>query len=263
MKMKTISRLFLITVLSLIIGMGAMAQEEENSSEEKQKKTLEIDYSVALNFSYNSAQVKIGNNDLENTLVYSYLALEVDLDLMDYLTVGVLAGYNMNHLDDPVDFINLPLSLRLGDENFKSMVLGVRARSEFFSWKDFSFVATGEFLVFKRFEKELPINLPIASGIATVKNSFTQTAVELLVKYEGLETLTIFAGPQLNLINGEVEASHSIEELSGQETLEFKQKQSLGVTAGVHFELGNHFEVDVKAYLLSKTSLSLELFYIF
>lgn len=270
MNMKTMSTCLLLTVLLLFAGVGLTAssqEEQEGTGEDNVTQTARvtrtIDYVVGLNFCYNRADIEFGDNGPESTLLYTYLALEIDLDVMDYLTVGVVAGYNSNKFDGPVDFINLPLSLRYGDEAFKSMVFGLRARSEFFSWNDFSVEARGEFLLFKKFENTMPIQLPSVEGTAAIKNSFTQTSVDLLFKYDGLSTMTLFAGPQLNLISGELEASETIESLEGSETVDFKQKSAIGLAAGVHFDLGNHFEVDIKAGLFSRTSLSATIFYVF
>jgi hypothetical protein len=226
-------------------------------------KSLRIDYSVGLNFNHSRVSVLVGDNNLVNTLNYSYLALELDVGISDYLILGVVAGFNSNHLKDPVDFYNLPLSLRVNEEKFNSMVLGLRAKSEFLSWKDFSFAAGGEFLYFKKYEKNLPIQLPVVSGEAIIKNSFTQIGIELWAQYDGFSYFTIFAGPQLNFLDGKLEATETIEELEGEEELSYKQENDIGIVAGARFEVGSHFDVNLKVNLISKTSLSVEVFYIF
>jgi hypothetical protein len=225
-------------------------------------KSHEINYTAGLNFTYNRALVSM-DDEIENMLIYSYLALEVDVELSDYIKLGVLAGYAKNQFDDPVDFLTLPLSLRVSDQSYNSMIFGARIKSDFFSWRDFSFSANGEILFCKLFEKEDTIDLPIVSGTSSVKQSFSQMSLELLAQYDGFSNFTIFAGPQLYLLKGKITASESIEELQGEEEFEYKQKNSLGFTGGINLELGSHFDIDIKLSLFSRTSLSIEIFYIF
>jgi hypothetical protein len=250
--------LLLFTMFSL-----ALFPADQEQTQPTKTTTLQIDYTTGLNFSYNRTPVLMGDDDIENTLIHSYLALEVDVGVSDYFTAGIVAGYATSHFADPVNFYNLPLSLGVSGQSYKSMIFGARARSDFLSWKDFSLRANGEILFFKLFEKESPIQLPIVTGTAAVKQSFSQLTLELLVQYDGFSTFTVFAGPQLYRLKGKLTASESIEELEGEEEFAYKQKETMGLTAGVNFELGSHFDLNVKVSLFSKTSLSVEAFYIF
>jgi len=250
--------LLLFTVFTL-----ALFPSDQEQTQPTKTTALQIDYTAGLNFSYNRTPVLMGDDDIENTFIHSYLALEVDVGISDYFTAGIVAGYANSHFADPVNFYNLPLSLGVSGQSYKSMVFGARARSDFLSWKDFSLRANGEILFFKLFKKESPIQLPIVTGTSVVKQSFSQLTLELLVQYDGFSTFTVFAGPHLCRLKGKITASESIEELEGEEEFAYKQKKSMGLTAGVNFELGSHFDLDVKVSLFSKTSLSVEAFYIF
>lgn len=253
-------KLFLLLFAFFSLGLFPAGQEV---SQPTKVKSYGIDYTAGLNFSYNRTPVLLGDDKIENTLIDSYLALEVDIGLSDYFVVGVVAGYAANHFSEPVDFFNLPLSLRVSDQSYNSMVFGARLKSDFLSWRDFSFSANGEILFFKLFKKEIPIDLPIVSGTADVEQSFSRLTLELLVQYDGFSAFTIFAGPQLNRLSGKITASENIEELQGEEEFEFKQKKTMGFVGGVNLELGTHFDLNVKVSLFSKTSLSVEVFYIF
>jgi hypothetical protein len=248
----------LFLVLFTVFTLALFPADQEQTTQ-----PLKIDYTAGLNFSYNRTPVLMGDDDIENTLIHSYLALEVDVGVSDYFTAGLVAGYATSQLDDPVNFNNLPLSLSVSGQSYKSMIFGARARSDFLSWHYFSLRANGEILFFKPFEKESTIQLPIVTGISTVKQSFSQLTLELLVQYDGFSTFTVFAGPQLYYLKGKITASESIEELEGEEEFEYKQKKTFGFTGGVNFELGSHFDLNVKVTLFSKTSLSIEAFYIF
>jgi len=254
-------KIFSVIILFAFSLMLFPAQDEEFIP--KPSKALQIDYTVGLNFSFNKVAVLVGNNNLSNSLNFSYLALELDVGISDYLTLGAVAGYNSNYMKDPVDFNNLPLSLQLQDETFNSMVLGVRAKSEFLSWKDFSFAANAEYLYFKRLKKEFPIELPIVTGEAIVKNSFTQLSVELWAQYEGFSNFTLFAGPQLNLLKGKFNVSEEISDLNAEEELSYKQENKLGVAAGVLLEVSSHIDVNLKINLISKNSFSIGAIYVF
>jgi hypothetical protein len=256
MKIKLVLLLFTVFTLALFPADQDQTQPTKTTS-------LDIDYTAGLNFSYNRTPILMGDDDIENTLIHSYLALEVDVGVSDYFTAGIVAGYATTQFDDPVNFYNLPLSLSVSSQSYNSMIFGGRVKSDFFSWHYFSFRANGEILFFKPFEKESPIQLPIVSGTSTVKQSFSQMTVELLVQYDGFSTFTVFAGPHLYWLKGKITASEIIEELEGEEEFEYKQKKTVGLTAGVNFELGSHFDLNVKVSLFSKTSLSVEAYYIF
>jgi len=230
---------------------------------EKEKKTPQIEYNPGLVFYYNRVPIQMGENKIQNNLEYYMAALEIDVDIMDYLTVGAIAGYNQNRTSSAVNFTQLPLSLRLNDESFNSIVLGLKAKSEFFSWEDFTFTAQGNFNYFKLFKKEFPIELPIETGSAVFKNSFHTFNIELLIQYDGLNNFTLYAGPQINVLKGKFHVLEEIDTLKGEETLSYKQRHTFGALGGARFELGSHFDVNVMVNLISKSSLGVEIFYVF
>lgn len=253
MKIKTVFILLMLTVFVTVNKAELWAED---------KKSMDVDFSAGLSLSYNRVPIALDDYDISNTLVYSYAALEIGVNLTDYLDAAVVVGLNRNGFSEPVDFINLPLSLRLEDERFKSMVFGLRAKSEFFSFKDFSFAANAEYLYFKQFKKEFPIELDIVTGYSSIKNSFNQMALELWVQYDGLSEATPFIGPQLNVVSGKLVANLELEGLTGEQELTFKQKRSFGMVCGARFEVGD-FDVNVKLSLASKTSLTVDVYYIF
>jgi len=251
---------FLIVVFTLIFIFSAALPAQETP---KQTETPDVDYRAGLVLGYNRADVKLGDAELESTLEYTYLGIQIDVDLMDFLTVGVIVGYNSNSFKDPVDFNMLPLSLRVDGERFNSMMFGARARAEVYSWKDFSLTAEGELSFYKRFKTEFPIQLSIASGNAVIRNTFTQISLDLLVQYDGFTNFTVYGGPQLNLISGNIIAEETIDAVNGEEKLSYSQKNLLGLTAGIFYELGDHFDVYAKISMLSKMSLTVSFMYVF
>lgn len=266
--MRINKNLIMLLVLTILFSCALFSQQKGETQEPKQEKkeeekAVDVDFSVGLNLAYTRAPVKLDDSDAANSLEYTYLALQIDADLFDFLTLGVVAGYNSNSLRDIVDFSQLPLSLRGDGTRFNSMMFGIRARADLYSWEDFSFAPECEILLFKKFKKELDIQLPIASGTAALKNSFTQIALDLLVRYDGFSNFTIFAGPQMNLISGTISASETIEGLEGEQSLGYSQKKTFGFTAGIYYELGGHLDIGAKLSLLAKTSLSVTLYYIF
>ncbi len=246
-----------------VIAVSALLFPAE--AREEGKKSLDIDLITGLNLAYNNSKVVIGDNEVENTLVYSYAALELEADVADFLTVGVLAGLNVNSLKEPVDALLLPLSLTLPKENNNSMVFGVKAQTELSVSRDFSFLGRAEYLAFKLHESVFAITLPIASGSALVKNSFSRVTIDAALQYDGFAGFTVFAGGQFNIIDGEYKVEESIENdtITGQETLSYKQKSNIGFVGGALFEVGDHFTVEGKFSLVANTSFSLRIFYIF
>jgi len=256
-------KFFLILLIAFTITLFPNPQEQNKKIQKIQPISYGMDYTVGLNFCYNRIPILIGDNDQENTLLHSYLALEVEVGVLNFLRLSAIAGFDSNRFDTPVDFFNLPLSLRIDDQSYNSMVFGIRAKSDLFSWREFSFKANAEFMFFKLFKKENTLTLPITTGASTVKQSFSQVAVELLAQYDGLSSISIFAGPQLNLLKGNITAQETIMELTGEEKLSYRQKNSLGLTGGTQISLSNHFDLILKLSLFSKNSLSAEVIYLF
>lgn len=262
--MKKSIRIYFLILFTFITGAATLFPfDSTESTGTDEKKTIDIDFNVGLNVSFNSAQMKIGPKNTPNSLIYSYLALELDADISDFLTLGLLAGYTDNHFKNPVDFERLPLSLGFDREKHNSVVVGMTAASELSLFGDFSLAPRGEFIYFIPSKRESIITLPIVTGEAVSRCSFYQAAIELLGQYDGFSTVTVFFGPQLYFAGGDYKASETIKDITGAETLKFKQKNIFGVVGGINFDLGEHFNVDLKATLLSKTSIAARVFYVF
>ena len=230
---------------------------------EEEVKYYEIDFSAGLTFSYNTAKVELAPDDMEKTLFYPFLTVEVDVDIYNYVTVGVLAGYSQNTFRGPIDFNELPLSLRLNEKRRNSMVFGLNLKSEFTSFGYFSLCGKAEFLYFKLFKNETPIELPIVTGNAVIGNTFHQLTVDLFLRYDGLTGVSLFLGPQLNLLKGKVSANEVIEDIEAEQVINFRQKKFIGLVTGVNIEIGSQVELILSAGLFTKTSFSAGIFYLF
>ncbi|MCU0289804.1 MAG: hypothetical protein MUF15_25850 [Acidobacteria bacterium] len=260
-KMKTIYFIFLFAFIAGTMNLFSLSGQPSNDDEESN--ILNLDFYAGLNASFNTTQIKIGPEKLTNSLVYSYLALEVNADVTDFLNLGLVAGFSSNHFKNPVNFETLPLSLSFDKKNYNSLILGLNAASEFSMFGDFSLLTRGEFLYFTPFKKESEISLPVVNGKATSQCSFYQADIELLCQYDGFSTLTVFFGPQLFLANGKYKASETIADIKGDASLNFKQKNFFGIVGGINFDLGENFNVNLSANLISKTAVSARVLYVF
>ncbi len=257
---------FIALFLSLFVtGFVALTAQQETPTIRQSggSSGLSVQFNLGAHFTYSQAEVTVGDGELENTLAYAYAGLLADVDIFDYLTVGLFVGYYSSHLKDPLDFVQLPLSLRFDQEKSSSMVFGLHAHSELQVYGDFSFHPRAQFLFFKSHSQDFEVTLPIASGTGTLKHSLAQLTVDLLGQYDGFQNMTLYLGPQLNLLSGKYTAAEAISTLQGEEDLDYKQKNLIGVVAGANFDLGNHFIVDVRAVMLSKMSISASIFYVF
>jgi hypothetical protein len=248
-----IYRTFLVALLLICLPLGAAAPQENYSS---------VNLNAGLYLSYNRITILVGSDELENSLTYPFLAMALEVELADFLTVGLIAGYNQNNFNEPVDFLNLPLSLRLKKKVNHSMIFGCNLQSEPVFWGDFSLKLQGEFLFFKLFKQQWDVELPIVEGSAEIANGFIQLSMNLLLVYNGMDSLTLYFGPQFNMISGTVEATESIGALQGEQSLEFKQKNPFGLSAGAVLAIGSHWDLALNISLLARTAMSIELFYI-
>jgi len=232
-------------------------------AEPEEIKSSDIDFTAALRFAFNRAKVEWSGGGGENELVYPYLALEVDADILNFLTLGVVAGYNRNSFSGAVDFYRLPLSLRINEARNTSMVLGLNLQTEIVSFSDFVLKGKGEFLYFKLFKNEKTIALPVIEGQATIKNTFWELTVNLMLEYQGLTGANLFFGPRFNLIQGTLTVGEKIVEIEAEEEMKFKQKRWVDLVTGISIDIGTSLELKLAASFLSKTCLSAALCYAF
>ena len=246
----------LIFITAVLIGISSVLPAQKAS-------TSSVDFNVGLNLSLNSAKVEMGDDKIENSLVYSFAALELDIDVLDNLTLGIFAGLNSNYFSDPVDFFHFPIGLRFNEEKSNSMILGINAKTELMLPGDFSLQARGEFIYFKLHKNTFEFDVPGVNGEYSAKNEFFQTTIELLVQYDGLSNFTLYAGPQLFILNGKYSAAETTDTVDISDSYKYNQKRTIGITGGINFDLADHFTVDARVNIISKTSLSAGIFYVF
>lgn len=256
--------LLLVLTVGIVTAPALLARSTANTAGKTGKTgTDSVDFNVGLVVSLNNTDVEMGDDNIKNTLVYHFLGMKLDVDIMGNLTLGILAGLNSNYLADPVDFFQFPEPLRFNEEKSSSMVLGLNARSELLLPGDFSLQGRAGFLYFKLHKNTFAFEPADVTGEYAMKNSFVEAFAEMRVQYDGFSGITIFAGPQLNLLSGKFSASETVDTLDVSASYTYNQKQMVGLVGGVNFDLGDHLVIDAKLTLISKTALSAGIFYVF
>jgi len=222
-----------------------------------------IDFNFALVLKAGHSDIKFTDSDITNSLSFLAMALRVDIDLSDYVTFGIIAGYQQNGFADSIDITALPLSLNLPDRNSESMILGFLIESEPFSINDYSLYVNFSFDYYKFLKNKWDINLAIAKGTAESSNSFYTANLSFLFKYNGFSTFTPFMGPTLNFISGKLSVSEEIMELSQTQIFKYRQEGFIGLSTGVELEIGDNWDIKLKLNFLSKTSFCITTFYRF
>jgi hypothetical protein len=247
----------LILVLILSFAFSAF------SAAESTPRPISISVDPGLEFSFNSISGLVGAEKTANTFSILASRLALKMDILEYLSLEVLAGYHFAHARNPLDFTSLPLSLRWDREKFGGLLFGAAVSSEPFTLDDFSLKARGEFTLALEKEKTWEIELPTVSGQAKGDNAFTLLTLDVTVQYDGFTGVTIFAGPRFNLLHGKFTASESIIDLQDQQEFSYRQKNLIGALAGAVIEIGGNWELNIKVSLFARTELSLAVFYIF
>jgi len=224
-----------------------------------------VDYTVGAKLSFTRIPVWLNpQTDTEtktsNTLSLSYLDIYGDVALSEYITLGLSVGYASHSMRKTVEFNTLPLSVQLQGKTFAGVLLGVHARSNFFSWDNFTFQSNAQVLTFMESTQNLPVTLDLAKGNAEIKHSITESSIDLLVQYEGLSSCNIYAGPQLAWVSGDYKVNETIETLQGSQELSYKQKKLFGIIAGAHMEVGN-FDIKAELSLFSRTGVGVRVYY--
>ena len=233
------------------------------SAAESTPRPLTITFNPGLEFSYDSISIQSGEQKTANTLNFIASRLALKVDISDYLALEVLAGYHSAFAKDPLDFTSLPLSLRWDREKFQGLLLGMALSSEPLNFNDFSLKVRGEFTFTLEKGRTWDIKLPQVSGLATGKNSFNLLTLDVTLQYQGFTGVTVFLGPRLNLLHGKFIAAENIVDLQGQQEITYSQKNLIGPLAGMAIEIGDNWELNIKASFLARTELSLAVFYVF
>jgi hypothetical protein len=222
-----------------------------------------VDFSGGFRAVYSDTGIIFTESDEKNSLIAMITALEVDVEISDYLIVGIIAGYNWNHFLNSLPVISLPLSLEVNGITSNSMIFGINLKSEFFSSGDFSLFAKAEFIYFKRFSQESEIPLSIVTGTSVTKNSFYQGGLDLVLKYHGFRDFDLYLGPQLNLLDGNFFVSETIEDISEEVELKYRQKNIVGALGGMAIEFGLNWEAYLEISFFSRFSIGAGIFYAF
>ncbi len=248
-------RLILLLILSAAFSSFLTAQSTP--------RPISISVDPGLELSFNSIRTLVGPEKTANTFNFLTTRLALKMDVIEYLSVEILAGFHYAYASEPLDFTSMPLSLRWDREKFSGLLLGLAASSEPLTMDDFSLKVRGEFTWAMEKEKTWEIELPTVSGEATGDNAFSLLTLDVTVQYDGFSGVTLFAGPRLSLLNGTFTAAETIIDLQGQQEFSYRQKNFFAVLAGAVIEIGGNWELNVKASLLGRTELSLAVFYIF
>lgn len=221
-----------------------------------------VNLSSGIYFSYNSIPIEAGSADRLNHWRFLYSALRCKLDVSDFLSLGLLAGYQTSSLKDTIDFTALPLSLRMNRTSYPGFLVGAFVHSTPYSGGDFSFVVQGDILFALPVSKTWPLTLPIEAGNATVRESFFLVTGDIWAQYDGFSGFTPFAGARVHLFRGKLKATETLADLEGIEEIKISQHKMFGPLAGVIFEVGSNWEIAIKASLISRLAADLDIRYI-
>jgi len=233
------------------------------SAAESKPRPIAVTLYPGLDFSYNSIAIQSGEEKTINALnlIVSRLALEVEI--FDYLSLEVLAGYHSIFAREPLDFAKLPLPLRWDRNAFSGLLLGLAFSSEPLSVDDFVLHLRGEFDISLTPEKDWEIMAPLVNGLFREESSFSLLTLDATVQYQGFTGITVFAGSRLNLLHGKFTTSEIIADVQSTQEIPFKQKTLAGPLAGARIEIGDNLELTIQASLLARSELSLSFFYTF
>jgi hypothetical protein len=254
-------RLILLLMVSAVFSSFSAAQSTQPTQPTPQPISITVD--PGLEFSFNSIRCLVGTEKTANTFTVLASRLALKMDVLEYLSLEVLAGYHYAYANDALDFTTMPLSLRWDREKFSGLLLGIAASSEPYTTGDFSLKVRGEFTFAMEKAKTWEIVLPAVSGQATGDNAFTLLTLDATLQYDGFTGATIFVGPRFNLLHGKFTASESIVDLQGQQEISYRQKNFVGVVGGAIIEIGGNWELYIKASLFARTELMLAIVYVF
>jgi len=226
-------------------------------------KTGGFNISTGLAFNYSLTPMSDSEGALENELLLLTPLLLVEVEIFDYVSFGLAAGFNLSYFRQTLDFQELPLSLRLDQERFSGPVFGIYVKSDPVHFGDFLIKARAAYMYYLHGGREWPITLPVESGSAHGASRISELSAEVLLGYQVFSGLRFFVGPHLNLTRSRLKLDQAIGLLAGEQETVMRQQDPLGLLLGVSYDLGSHWEITCKAVFFSRTALNLEFLYVF
>jgi hypothetical protein len=248
------NKLLLLLLLTTFISISAA---------ESTPRTTTITFNPGLEVSYTSISILSGEEKTANTINFLASRLAVKMDLFEYLSLELLAGFHSAYNKNSLDFAHLPLSMHWNRSAFSGFLLGLAVSSEPLSFNDFVLHLRGEFNVSLAQETEWEIQSPQVNSIFRGKNSFTLLSLDITLQYQGFTGITIFAGPRLNMLRGKFIASEIIADSQSLQEISYNHKNLIGPLAGALIEIGDNLELAIKASFLARSEFSLAVFYTF
>ncbi len=226
-------------------------------------KTSGLNFSTGLAFNLGVIPVQDSEAALSNEIVLMSPALLVELEIFDYISLGVMLGYNLSYHREPLDFQELPLSLRLDQEKFSGPLFGVYAKADPLHFGDFMVKLRAAFTLGLHGGRDWLLELPVVEGTALGRSRLVEMSAEALLGYQGIPNLRLFIGPSLNLLRSTLKLEQEIAELEGLQEIRLRQKRAVGALLGASLDISSHWEASLKAFLLNRTALVLEFLYVF
>ena len=214
-----------------------------------------------LSFSYDNIPIKIGSDKISNQLRIPMARLQLNVKLFHRVRLGVILGFHSAFHKEPVDFVNLPLSLRLDQKKTSAMFFGLGLSTEFLHRGNFCFIINTRFLYYRGFNQDWPINLPVIIGSASGDHSFYQFSSDFLIQFTGYNQITLFWGPQLFLMKGTLSFSETIHDLSNSQSMTYRQSMPVGLICGMTYEISNKITAVAQLHFLSKTAFTFGVHY--
>lgn len=255
--MKGTARLvFLWVILSVALSAAVPAQKPAG-------RTADLAFGAVLHLAYQTTDIQVGEQKTANRLDRSLIAVEGQMEYDEVVKIGLLLGYHGMEPAEAVDFAALPQLLRLEKSRFHGTVWGISLEAAPFSFGDFSVRGTLRLLRFRQARKEWSIPLPSISSRAAMQSKYWDIQADVVLEYANLGDFTAFLGPQLSFVSGSFTAVETIDTIASEQKLTYSQKRVLGLTGGLHYDMGGSWLVTVQGSLFARSGLQAGLVYSF
>jgi len=234
-------------ILFLFFGITCLSYAQTESEGIPNQMT----FGAGVGFEYFNRTISWDDGELTSPLKSLMFTLNVDIEVIDGLTLGAIVGYASSNYD-ALMFRELPISLELNAGSISGYALGAEAKFVLYSTYDFALNAIGQFLYYSGGTKEWDIPGLSVDGKAKGKPKWSRGIIGLSFEYTGMDYFYPYASLSYTPLWGSFEMEESIDGLTGTEKKDINGKGKFTVGLGGLYEItdsiGIRAEVDILPY---------------
>jgi len=234
----------LAILLTLAFASFSSAQEEEKGMFQAQS------IKPSVGFEYFSRTISWDENDKTSKLKSYLFTLSTEFEFQKGLFLSVIFGYSFSNYEG-LEFINLPLSLKIGEEvkSIGGYLFGAEIKKSIIYSNDLKIDGLAQFFYYLGTKDEWEIPLDV-EGTAEGDPNWKRFSIGPVFTYRGFDRFYPYLYLNFNKLWGKFKMDQTVQDLEGSENKKISGKSSFCTSLGLIYKLTDAFGVKAEASLM-------------